>query len=167
MILLLVGGIFISLKQKKKKLVFPMIFSVSLIVVVLSIFLIIIVDKYTKHVTLHKLKNKRLLSSEKIIYSGIVKNSGNYEIGKVTFKIKLVSRGSLSGKMKAGTFYQSSGLFDLFSTSGKGDSGSNTLEKEFVVAKNLKPGHLKSFRVYFDYPGNFRNVSEYAKVYGH
>jgi hypothetical protein len=167
MLIILIGGIVVSLKQKKKKLVVPMIFSVSLITIVLTGFFLIIVDKYTKEVTLYKLKNKRLLSSEKIIYSGVVKNTGKYAIGEVTFKIKLVSRGSLSGKMKAGTFYQSSGLFDLFSTSPTGNQGSNTLEKEFVVAKNLKPGHVKSFRVYFDYPGSFRNVSEYAKVYGH
>ncbi|MCK4973983.1 MAG: DUF2393 family protein, partial [Sulfurimonas sp.] len=36
-----------------------------------------------------------------------------------------------------------------------------------VVARNLKPGEAKSFRVYFDYPPYFRSVSQYSKLYAH
>ncbi|MEA1956121.1 MAG: DUF2393 family protein [Campylobacterota bacterium] len=166
-ILILIGGIRISLRQEKKKMIYSMLFSVTLVTTVIGVFFLFIVDKYTKEVELHKLKNKRLLSSEKIIYSGMVKNTGGYAIGEVTFKIKLVSRGSISGKAKTGVFYKSSGFFDMFSNTPSGSKGSNTMTKEFVVAKNLKPGQAKMFRVYFDFPANFRNVSEYAKVYGH
>jgi len=78
-----------------------------------------------------------------------------------------VSNGDLKGKLKPGVFYKSSGFFDMFNGSSGGSKGSRTLTKEFVVAKNLKPGQVKIFRVYFNFPASFRNVSEYAKVYGH
>lgn len=165
-LLILAGGVFISLKQEKKKLVLPMLFSVTLITLTIAVILMFVVDKYTKQVELYRLKNKRILSIEKIIYTGVVKNTGNYTIGKVTFDLKLVSKGKLGG-LESTTFYKSSGFLDLFSGATKSNRGSNTLEKSFVVAKNLKPGQAKSFRVHFKFPANFRNISEYAKVYGH
>jgi len=165
-LLMFVAGAIVSFGQKKKKLVLPMLFSVTLVSVAIAILMMFVVDKYTKHVELYKLKNKRILSLEKIVYRGIVKNTGNYTIGEVTFNIKLVSRGK-SGNLESTTFYKSSGFLDMFSGVTKSSKGSNTIEKSFVVAKNLKPGQVKSFRVYFRYPPNFRNVSEYAKVSGH
>jgi len=165
--IIFLGGVVASFRQKDKKLVLPMLFSVSLISLLLVGFSIVAVDKYTKVVKLYKLKNKRLLSIEKIIYTGIVKNEGNYKIGKVKIEIKIVNRGHATGNVKGGSFYKPSGFFDFFG------GGSNTLykpqtvTKEFVVAKNLKPGASKSFRVYFDYPPYFKSVSQFVKVYGH
>jgi len=161
-----IGGIIISLKQKKKSTINSMIFSVTLVSLFIAFLSMFIVDKYTKHVELYRLKNKRILSLEKIIYRGVVKNTGNYTIGKVTFDIKLVSRGK-RGSIESTTFYKSSGFFDFFSGATKSTRGSNTLEKSFVIAKNLKPGQVKSFRVHFKFPASFRNISEYPKVYGH
>ena len=160
------GGVFISLKQEKKKLILPMLFSVTLVSLAIAVISMFIVDKYTKEVELHKLKHKRILSIEKIIYTGVVKNTGNYTIGKVTLDLKLVSRGKLGG-LESTTFYKTSSFFDIFSGATKSNIGSNVLKKSFIVAKNLKPGQAKSFRVYFKFPPNFRNISEYAKVYGH
>ena len=160
-------GITSAFKQKKAKLIFPMIISVSLVSALIAGFSIVVVDKYTKKVKLYKLKNKRLLSIEKIVYTGIVKNTGAYKIGKVTFEIKLVNKGHATGNVKGGSFFKSSGFIDFFS------GGSNILykpqsvTKEFVIAKNLKPGASKSFRVNFDYPPYFRSVSHFASVSGH
>jgi len=165
-LIIFVGGVIVSLKQEKKKMVLPMLFSVTLVSVAIAVLSIFIVDKYTKHVELYRLKNKRLLSLEKIIYRGVVKNTGNYTIGKVTFDIKLVSRGKRGG-LESTTFYKSSGFLDFFSGVTKSSKSTNSVKKSFVVAKNLKPGQVKAFRVYFKYPANFRNVSEYPKVYGH
>lgn len=164
--LIFVAGIVASLKQPRKKLVLPMILSISLITVVLAVFSVIVIDKYTKKVGLYKVKNKRLLSIEKIVYTGIVKNEGNHEIGKVTFKIKLVNKGHATGNVKAGTFYRVSGFWDFF---GGADVlyKPQTIKKEFVVAKNLQPGKAQSFRVYFDYPPYFKNVSQFESVSGH
>ena len=160
-------GIASAFKQKKAKLIFPMIISVTLVSALIAGFSIVVVDKYTKKVKLYKLKNKRLLSVEKIVYTGVVKNTGSYKIGKVTFEIKLVNKGHATGNVKGGSFFKASGFMDFFS------GGSNILykpqsvTKEFVVAKNLKPGAAKSFRVYFDYPPYFRSVSHFASVAGH
>ena len=105
--LFFIAGVFFSFKQKPK-LILPMIFSVFLITTLIAGFSIVVVDKYTKIAKIYKLKNKRILSIEKIIYSGIVKNEGKYEIGEVVFEIKLVNRGHATGNVKAGSFYKPS-----------------------------------------------------------
>ena len=113
------------------------------------------------------MKNKRLLSVEKIIYTGIVKNEGNYEIGKVTFEIKLVNKGHVTGNVKAGSFFNPSGMVDFFSGGSGRKYKPQSITKEFVVAKNLRPGEAKSFRVHFDYPPYFRSVAHFGTVDGH
>jgi hypothetical protein len=167
-LLILIGGIVSALSQSNKKLVAPMILSTFLISMLFAGFSIVVVDKYTKKVKLYKLKNKRLLSTEQIIYTGIVKNEGKFTIGKVKFEIKLVNKGHMTGNVKGGTFYKSSGFFDFFSNGlGIDKSKPQTVTKEFVVAKNLKAGEVKTFRVHFRYPAYFKSTAEFAKVYGH
>lgn len=163
---LFILGVVFSLKQESQKMKLSMLFSVGLITLVLAIFSIFVVDKYTKNVALYKMENKRLLSIEKIVYTGIVKNEGNHEIGKVIFEIKLVNQGHASGNVKGGNFFRSSGFFDFFTGGYNINTREQTITKEFVVARNLKPGQAESFRVHFDYPPYFKNVSQYAKVYG-
>jgi len=165
-LLIFIGGVIVSLRQSNKKLVFPMLISVFLIVGLFSAFSVVVVDKYTKKAGLYKVKDKRLLSVEKIVYSGIVKNEGNYEIGKVTFTIKLVNRGHATGNVKAGSFYKPSGFFDFFS-GGDAKRKPQTITKEFVVARNLKPQRSKAFRVYFDYPPYFKSVAHFYSVEAH
>ena len=165
--LLFIGGVVSSLRQKSAKLRLSMLFSVTLISIFLAIFSVVVVDKYTKKVSLYKLKNKRILSIEKIIYTGIVKNEGKFPIGKVLLEIKLVNRGHATGNVKGGNFYKASGFFDFFSGGYNLNMKPQTVTKEFVVARNLKPGHSKPFRVYFDFPPYFRSVSQFTKVYGH
>jgi len=162
-----VGGVIASLKQEDSKMKFGMLLSISLISLFLAVFSVIVVDKYTKKVKLYKMDNKRLLSTEQIIYTGIVKNEGNYEIGEVTFEIKLVNKGHATGNVKGGNFYKASGFLDFFSGGYDLNFKPQSLTKEFVVATNLRPGEAKAFRVYFDYPPYFRSTSQFAKVYGH
>ncbi len=160
-------GIIASFKQEKK-LVIPMIISVSLIAALVTGFSVVVVDKYTKIVKLYKMKNKRLLSIEKIVYTGIVKNEGNHEIGEVTFEIKLVNKGHVTGNIKGGPdFFKPSGFADFFGGGSKVLYKPQTVTKKFIVARNLKAGESKSFRVYFDFPPYFRSVSQFAQVYGH
>ena len=77
---------------------------ISIVCFFLAGFSVIVVDKYTKVVTLHKLKNKCLLSTEQIVYTGIVRNEGKHKIGRVTFELKLVNRGHATGNVKGGSF---------------------------------------------------------------
>jgi len=161
-----IGGVVAALKQEKKKMMFSMLVSTTVVSVFLAVFSVFIVDKYTKEVKLYKLKNKRLLSTEKIIYTGIVKNEGNYPIGEVVFEIKLVNKGHATGNVKGGNFYSPSGIMDFFSSGANVLRKPQTITKEFVVARNLEPGEAKSFRVYFDYPPYFRSVADFSKVTG-
>jgi hypothetical protein len=164
---LYIGGIVASLKQTNKKLVFPMLVSVTLVIGLVTVFSVLVVDKYTKVVKLYKLTNKRLLSTEQIIYYGTVKNEGNFEIGEVTFELKMVNKGHVTGNVKAGSFYSPSGFMDFFGGGADILFKPQTIKKEFVVAKNLKPGQAENFRVYFDYPPYFRSVSQFSTVNGH
>jgi hypothetical protein len=165
--LIFVGGVLSALRQTSKKMVFPMLLSTTLITTLLAGFSIIVVDKYTKIPKLYKLQNKRLLNLEKIIYTGIVKNEGNHMIGEVTFEIKIVNKGHATGNVKGGSFYKASGFLDFFTGGYNLQTKPQTITKEFVVATNLKPGAAQAFRVHFDYPPYFRNVSQFSNVWGH
>ena len=165
--LIFLAGVVGALKQESAKLKFGMLFSITLISIFLAAFSILVVDKYTKVVKLHKLKNKRLLSTEQIIYTGVVRNEGNHKIGKISFEIKLVNKGHATGNVKAGSFFASSGFADFFGGGLNARFKPQSITKEFVVARNLKPGEAKSFRVYFPYPPYFRSVSQFSKVWGH
>jgi len=168
-VILLFGaaGIFSAFKQEKKKLIVPMIFSVSLVTILLTFFSIMVVDKYTKSAKLYKLKNKRMLQQEKIMYTGIVKNEGNHKIGEVTIEIKLVNKGMATGNVKGGSFYKASGFLDFFKGGANKLYKPQQITKEFIVAKNLKPGQAKAFRVYFDYPPYFRSVAQFTTLHAH
>ena len=163
--LMFIGGILSAFTQSKK-LLLPMIFSVTLVSVLLALFSVVVVDKYTKKVELYKLDSKRLLSIEKVAYFGVVKNEGNHMIGKVTLEIKLVNKGHATGNVKGGAFFQASGFFNFFSGGADLLYKPQSITKEFVVATNLKAGTAKSFRVYFDFPPYFRSVSHFASVSG-
>lgn len=167
--LLFVGGVVSSFRQKSPKMIYSMLFTTVLVSSFLVIFSIFVVDKYTKEVQLLKIKNKRILGIEKIIYTGVVKNTGNFTIGKVVLEIKLVNKGHAVGQLKGENFYRSSGLFD-FLNSGAGFSREKkpqTVVQRFVIARKLKPGKTKHFRVYFPYPPYFKSVSDFVKVEGH
>jgi len=166
-LLIFIGGVVASLKQETQKMQYSMLFSTVLITLFLAVFSVFVVDKYTKHVKLSKLTNKRLLSTEQIVYRGIVTNTGNYTIGKVTFDIKLVNRGHATGNVKGGNFYKPSGFMAFFSGGFNMRSKPQTVEKEFIVARNLKPGNSAAFRVYFDYPPYFSSTAQFSKVSGH
>ena len=162
-----VGGVVSAFRQESKKLIIPMLISVSLVSALLAGFSIVVVDKYTKIPKIYKLDNKRLLSIEKVVYTGIVKNEGNHMIGEVTVEIKLVNKGHATGNVKGGNFYKPSGFMDFFGGGAEILYKPQTIVKEFVIATNLKPGEAKAFRVHFDWPPYFRSVAQFVKVMGH
>lgn len=161
------GGVFFAFKQGNKKLITPIIISFSLISILVAGFSVVTIDKYTKVAKLYKLENKRMLSIEKIIFSGVVKNEGNHMIGKVVFEIKLVNKGRATGKAVTNSFFSPNSFMDFFSGSYNRLNKPQQVTKEFVVAKNLRPGESRMFRVYFDYPPYFRDVSHFTKLYAH
>lgn len=165
LLIIYVIGVVVANKTLEKKLKIPMITSFTVIMLLIAVFSLIAVDKYTKTVNLYKFENKRILSIEKIVYTGIVKNDGNHEIGEVTFEIKIVNKAREMGKRAS--FFTPQGFQEFFGGGANILYRPQTITKTFVVARNLKPGEAKSFRVYFDYPPYFKNVSQFAKVWGH
>jgi hypothetical protein len=160
-------GIISALRQSDKKLMFGMLVTSVVVFLFFAVFSVIVVDKYTKKAGLYKLKNHRMLSIEKIVYTGIVKNEGKFTIGKVKLEIKLVNKGHATGNVKGGNFYKASGFLDFFSGGYNLHTKPQTITKEVIVARNLKPGKIKRFRFYFDYPGYFRNVAQFSKLTEH
>jgi len=167
-LLLFILVVIIALQNANKKLRFSMIFSAFISLVLVGAFAMMALDKYTKKVKVTSLKNKRILSLEKIQYSGIVKNIGKYTVGRVELEIKLVNKGHVTGNVKGGNFYNPSGFGDFFATATqKKKSKPQTLLMTFVIAKNLKAGQAKSFKVTMPYPGYFRSTADFTRVFAH
>ncbi|WP_373071461.1 DUF2393 family protein [Sulfurimonas sp.] len=165
LLVIYIVGVVVAKKQEKRKIRITFIIALSIIMILFSIFSILAVDKYTKHVELYKFDNKRLLSIEKIVYTGIVRNEGNYPIGEVTLEVKIVNKARQMGARAS--FFTPSGFAEFFGGGANILYRPQHIVKTFVVAENLQPGQAKSFRVHFDYPAYFKNVSQFAKVYGH
>lgn len=160
-------GMRFALKQETARVKAGMAIAATLITAFLSFVSIMYLEKLTKHATAFKVENKRLLNLEKIVYTGFIKNDGAYPVKKVIFEVKLLNKGHVIGNMKRGTFFEASGFFDFFSGGANMLYRPQSVTKQFVVAKNLKPGQVEQFRVYFDYPPYFSNVSDFIKVYAH
>ena len=165
--LIIILGIVASLKQPNKKLILPMVFSVLLVGVLVGAISLAAAEKYTKKVKIVRIDNRRYLTQEKISYFGLVKNVGKYKVAKVYLSIKLVSGGHNTGNVKPGAFYKTSNFWDFLGSGANKLFKPSSIEKEFVVAKNLKPGEVARFRVTFDYPAYFRNTADFVKVYAH
>lgn len=163
LLLIFIGGSVAILKQEDSKQKYQIVLLFFIIFVVISGISMVTVDKYTKVAKLYRLENKRNLNSEKIMYSGVVRNEGDYEIGEVVFEIKLVNGGSDTGSVKSGMFFKPSGFSGLFSSGVRPQQ----ITQAFVVAKNLKPRESMDFIVYLDYPPYFRSVSHFSKLYAH
>lgn len=166
-ILLIALGVFFAVKQQERKIVISMIFSIVLVIILLAGFTLVAIDKYTKKVYLGNVENHRILSLEKIVYTGVVQNIGNYNIGEVTLEIRLVNKAHKTGNIKPGSFFSPSGFIEFFGGGMNILYKPQTIVKRFVVAKNLKPGKAQSFRVMFDYPPYFEQVSQFTTIKAH
>jgi len=158
----------VSFKEKRASVRNSMIFSSLLVLILVGSFLIMALDKYTKVVQISGLKNRRVLSNETIVYSGIVRNVGGYTIGAVTFEVKLVNKGHVTGNVKGGNFYKPSGLFSFLDrVSGKKETRDQTIIKTFTIAKNIEAGKAKPFSVRLKYPPYFKHTSYFTRVFAH
>ena len=167
-IFLLILATMVSFKEKRSSVRNSLIFSSFLVLSLVGAFLIMALDKYTKIAEVTNLKNRRVLSNETIVYSGIVSNRGEYTIGEVTFELKLVNKGHVTGNVKAGSFYKPSGLFDFMgNVSGQKETRAQSVLKTFVIAKNLEAGKSKAFSVTLKYPPYFKHTSYFVRTFAH
>ncbi len=161
--------VLLSLREKSHKNVLSMIFASFLVISTSAVFSIMAIDKYTKKATLYGVKNTRILRKESIVYTGFVKNKGEYTIGKIILKVKLVNRGHVTGNVKAGSLYSPSGLFEFITSFGDNakEYKPQKVEEEFVVATNIEPGKAESFRVEMPYPPYFKHVADFVSITAH
>ena len=159
--------VLVSLRQGNRKTMLSMIFSSFLVMSLVSVFLIMALDKYTKEVVISKLDNRRMLMSEKIVYTGYVTNVGDYTVGEVRIEFKLVNRGHVTGNVKGGSFFKPSGLAEFFSNSEKRAYRPQKIVETVVVARNLEPGKSQFFNVSIDYPPYFEQVAHFQRLFAH
>lgn len=162
-----ISGIVVAMKKENSKIKYQIIFSFFLLSSVFGLFSLFVVDQYTKEAKVYKLENKRNLYTEKIMYSGIVKNEGDYEIGEVTFEIKLVNGKRGGSDFKEGDFFKPNSFFNIFLGSSNSNNRPQQISKEFVIAKNLKPKESREFIVYLDFPPYFEGVIDFFYIYAH
>ncbi|MDD5372417.1 MAG: DUF2393 family protein [Sulfurimonas sp.] len=167
-LLVFIGGVVLAFQEEGFIYRMQVIFAFILISIFVAVFSIYAIDVYTKEAKLYRLDSKRILSTEKIMFTGVVKNEGNYEIGEVVLEIKLVNRGDAVGSAKTGEFFKQGSLLDYFSYSNlHRDVKPQQITQESVIAKNLKPGETRDFVIYLDYPPYFSGVSHFPKIYAH
>ncbi len=159
----------LSLREKKPNVRNSMILSSFVVMVLVAAFMLMALDKYTKKAEVFELKNRRILTTEQIVYSGFVQNVGNYTIGEVKLEIKLVNKGHVTGNVKGGSFYKPSGFFDFFGGGGddKRKYRPQQVIETFVIAKNLRPGKTEQFHVSMDYPPYFKHTADFTRVFAH
>lgn len=168
-VLLFVLSVIVAMREERGSVRFTLILTSVVVMVMLSGFLFMALDKYTKIAEIRNLKNIRMLMNEEIIYSGYAYNAGKYTIGKVELEIKLVNRGHVTGNVKAGNFFRPSGFWDFF---GGGEAAvrkerPQTIIRTFVVATDLAPGKAQSFSVRMPYPPYFEHTADYTRVFAH
>jgi len=167
--LIFLSLVLVSLKETKSKDILSMIFASFLVVVTAGAFSLMAIDKYTKEAMIYGVKNTRILRNETIVYTGFVKNKGNYTIGEIVLTVKLVNKGHVTGNVKGGSFYKPSGLFDFISSFGEGTKTfkPQKVEYTFTVASELEPGKAKYFRVQMPFPPYFKHVSDFTTISAH
>ncbi len=107
-------------------------------------------EKYTKKAKLLSYTQKRMLSTESVIFKGKIKNIGDFKIGECKIEVKFTNNVMTIGRPKSSFFKPSNG-FSLFSSDKKSDKP-NTIKEEFVVVKNLNPHKIKNFKIDMKYP---------------
>jgi len=133
---------------KNRKTMIIAAFMVSLLGVVISLFAL---EKYTKKSKLLAYTQKRMLSTESVVFSGKLQNVGNFKLAECKIKVKFTNNVMTMGRPK-NTFYKPSSGLGWFLDDKKEDSKPNTIEKEFKVAKDIAPHKVKNFRIYMKYP---------------
>ncbi|MFA6188503.1 MAG: DUF2393 family protein [Sulfuricurvum sp.] len=122
-----------------------------------------VIDQYTKKVILQNVQNHRFLSTESIIFTGTVRNIGNYDVNEVEIEIEIFDKGS---KKQGRSSYESTAFRDVYGRSATGDQPKSMTFRK-TIAKELKAGHSKQFVVSIRHPSYFHGYSDKERVIVH
>lgn len=156
----------IALKQTNKKILISMLFSNFLVIIMLAVFSMLVLDKYTKIARLENVTQKRILMNESITLTGKIRNIGNFSIGKCKLEVKLVNNALTGGNVSGSSVFKPNSGFDFLFKS-KENSRPSTVIQEFIIAKKFKKGELRNFSVSMKYPPYFQKPFMRYKLYCH
>lgn len=166
--LLVLSGLFIYLSWngQDRKLFVSLVAINFVLTLLIGIFLMLVVDKYTKNAVLENVSNQRVLINETIVFKGLVKNVGSYSIANCSVVIKLINDPLSKDSISGDSLFKPSGLslFDWLKIGEKRDERPNTVEYKFRVAKNLRPGGFRNFSVSMPYPPYFKKPTFVTKL---
>jgi len=161
--LLLIIAIIATLRERNITAKTSIIITYTIVAFGLLFLSILVIDTYTKKVTLSNLENHRFYAAEEIIFTGMVRNTGGYPIGEVNVEIKIVNKDTAAKRGEPS--YQSNAFAELIGDKGLKEKTSFVVVTE-VVATNLKPGQSKTFRIAMPHPTHFKGYSDYVRVFG-
>lgn len=144
----------------------------SVIAIIVLVFTFIGINGYTKQVLLVNVEDHRFLSTESIIYTGKVRNVGNYDVGQVEIEIEIFDKGL---KRQGRTSFESTAFKDYFNDADIrklfGFSNPDIKPTSFIirktVAKELKAREAKQFAISINYPTYFRGYTSKERLIVH
>ncbi len=158
--------VIVSRKENRPNVFWSMVFASFLVTSTAAVFSMFVLDKYTKKGKLVSIENHRLLRTEEIVFKGKVANVGKFTIGQCKLTIKMINNPVESGKLSGSQIFKPSGL-SVFEKKETKKERPNTVEKEFIVAKMLKPKEVQPFTVRMHYPPYFSKTRLIYHLYCH
>lgn len=149
----------------EKKLFLPIIFTNFLVFSTLAVFLMFVIDKYTKYARLENVSSSRILQNESIVFKGTVRNIGRFTLSVCNFKAKLVNQALSTQNLNGSNVFKPSGVdfFGWFSSEQKNERP-NVVEFKKTVAKNLLPGKSIDFSMSMPFPPYFTKVLSTTEI---
>ena len=164
------AGLFSSIVKLRGQMRILAISVLFLVIPTVAFIGYISIDKSTKKAIIKNFENRRILRNENIEFSGDIVNVGNFKIGESKLEIKLINHGTAVGRVKGTDFYQPNSWIERLFSSNKGSDKvgrPSSIVKEYVIARNLKPGERRKFKVRFRFPAYFKDVAIRHKLYNH
>ena len=159
--------VIISRKETRPNVFWSMVFASFLVTTTAAVFSMFVLDKYTKKGKLLSVENHRILRTEEIVFKGKVQNVGKFMIGKCKLTIKMINNPVESGKLSGSQIYQPSGFGNFLKSKKELKERPNTIKREFIVAKRLKPDETRPFTIRMHYPPYFTKTRLIYKLHCH
>lgn len=165
-------AILYTLKEKEITQKSSLIALYSVIAVLLLVFSIMSINGYTKQVVLANVQHHRFLSTESIIYTGRVRNIGNYDVGQVEIEIEIFDKGQ---KRQGRASFESTAFKDYYNSVDirkllgfdNPDIKPTSVIVRKTVAEELKAGQGKQFTVSIRYPSYFTSYISQEHIIVH
>ena len=121
------------------------------------------VDSITKQVKLVEVSHRQVIRNETILFTGRVKNVGNFKVGTCYLEIDIYD--TRKNKLSHGVFTPIVWFSDLF---GHAEPPKPLfVTKEVLIAKNLEPGKTKTFTVSVRNPTYMQGMRINYKLIAH